>query len=232
MWAQVDRILRQAARNIADGIAAFLPGALVALILILLTLVVAALVRLLLVRALRALEFDRRAGQLGLTTSMGWPSSASPSQTVARVGYWAIVILGLLVSLTALNTTIPSRLAFSVFDYVPNLLAAFFILIVGAIAAQFMARSVLIGAVNMRIQYARLLSLTVKWLVLLVAIAMALDHLRIGRTILLLAFAILFGGIVLASALAVGLGAKDVVSRALERRVRESEPGEDKVDHV
>jgi hypothetical protein len=232
MWAQVDRILRQAARNIADGIAAFLPGALVALILILLTLVVAALVRLLLVRALRALEFDRRAGQLGLTTSMGWPSSASPSQTVARVGYWAIVILGLLVSLTALNTTIPSRLAFSVFDYVPNLLAAFFILIVGAIAAQFMARSVLIGAVNMRIQYARLLSLTVKWLVLLVAIAMALDHLRIGRTILLLAFAILFGGIVLATALAVGLGAKDVVSRALERQVRESEPGEDKVDHV
>jgi hypothetical protein len=91
---------------------------------------------------------------------------------------------------------------------------------------------VLIGAVNMQIQSARLLSLAAKWLVLLVAVAMALDHLRIGRTILVLAFAILFGGIVLAAALAVGLGARDVVSRALERQVREPPPRDDTVNHV
>ena len=107
------------------------------------------------------------------------------------------MILGLLVSLTALNATIPSRLALSVFEYVPHLLAALMILVVGAIAARFLARSALIGAVNMQIQSARLLSLAVKWLVLLVAVAMALDHLGIGRSVLLLAFAILFGGIVL-----------------------------------
>jgi len=92
--------------------------------------------------------------------------------------------------------------------------------------------SVLIGAVNMRMQSARLLSLAVKWLVLLVTIAMVLDHLGIGRTILFLAFGILFGGVVLAAALALGLGAKDAVARALERQVREPPPAEDKVDHV
>jgi hypothetical protein len=67
---------------------------------------------------------------------------------------------------------------------------------------------------------------------MLVAIAMALDHLGIGRTILQLAFGILFGGIVLAGALAVGLGARDVVGRALERRLKEPARREDKVDHV
>jgi hypothetical protein len=83
----------------------------------------------------------------------------------------------------------------------------------------------------MGVQSARLLSLTVKWLVLIVAAAMALDHIGIGRTILLLAFGILFGGVVLALALAVGLGARDIVSRGLERQLRE--PGrEDTVDHV
>ena len=61
---------------------------------------------------------------------------------------------------------------------------------------------------------------------------MALDHLAIGRTVLLLAFGILFGGIVFAAALAVGLGAKDAVGRALERQLREPARGEDKVDHV
>jgi hypothetical protein len=83
----------------------------------------------------------------------------------------------------------------------------------------------------MYIQFARFLSLAVKWLVLIVAAAMALDHVGIGRTILLLAFGIVFGGIVLATALAVGLGAKDVVTRALERQLREP-AHQDKLDHV
>jgi hypothetical protein len=232
MWAQVDRILRQATSQIVDHVANFLPGMLVSLTLILATLVVALLARMLLTRALRGLEFDRRVEELGLAALVGLPASTSPSQTLARGTYWTVLILGLLVSLTALNATIPSRLALSVFDYLPHLLAALMILVVGAVAARFLARSVLIGAVNMQIQSARLLSLVVKWLVLLVTVAMALDHLGIGRTVLLLAFAILFGGIVFAAALAVGLGARDVVSRTLERQLREPPRVADKVDHV
>ena len=224
MWAQVDRILRQATAQIADHIANFLPGS---------AGLAAADARDIRGRAPRphaARASAARArvrpagGQSGLAALVGWPASTSPSQTVARVVYWTILILGLLVSLTALNATIPSRLALSVFEYVPHLLAALMILVVGAVAARFLARSALIGAVNMQIQSARLLSLAVKWLVLLVAVAMALDHLGIGRTVLLLAFAILFGGIVFAAALAVGLGARDVVSRTLERQLPSRRP--------
>ena len=60
---------------------------------------------------------------------------------------------------------------------------------------------------------------------------MALDHIGIGRTVLLLAFGIVFGGIVLAIALAVGLGARDAVSRTIERQLRRP-PQEDKLDHI
>jgi hypothetical protein len=85
------------------------------------------------------------------------------------------------------------------------------------VVARFLSRSVLIGAVNMNLHYARLLSLGVKWLVLVLTVAMVLDHLSIGTSIVDLAFGILFGGIVLALALAVGLGSRDLVSRSLER---------------
>jgi hypothetical protein len=119
----------------------------------------------------------------------------------------------------------------SVLEYVPHVVAALAILIVGGIVARFLARSILIGAVNMGVQYARLLSLTVKWLVLIVAAAMALDHIGIGRTVALLAFGILFGGVMLAIALAVGLGARDVVSRGLERHLREP-TRDDKLNRV
>jgi hypothetical protein len=232
MWAQVDRLLRQAATQIVDNVASFLPGLLVAVMLLLTAFVLALLARLVLVRALGGLDVDRRVEQLGLPALVGWPASTSLSGAIAGAVYWTLLIIGLLVSLTALNATIPSQLALAVFEYLPHLVAALIILAVGLVAARFVARSVLIGAVNMQIQSARLLSLAAKWLVLLVAVAMALDHLRIGRTILVLAFAILFGGIVLAAALAVGLGARDVVSRALERQVREPPPRDDTVNHV
>src|SRR5580698_3974387 len=49
------------------------------------------------------------------------------------------------------------------------------------------------------------------------AVAMALEHLRIAPGIVKLAFGILFGGIVITLALAVGLGSKDLVTKSLER---------------
>jgi hypothetical protein len=64
----------------------------------------------------------------------------------------------------------------------------------------------------------------VKWLVLVLTAAMVLEHLAIGGVIVVLAFGILFGGIVLALALAVGLGSRDLVSRSLEREVARSTP--------
>ena len=232
MWAQIDRILREATNQIADQVANFLPGLLVALLLVLATVIVAVVVRALLVRALRGLEFDQWAERTCVVALVGRPMTTSPSNSLAQVVYWAILFIGLLVSLTALNATIPSQFALFVFEYLPNLLAALMIFVVGTITARFLARSVLIGAVNMGMQSARLLSLGVKWLVQLVVVAMTLDHLGIGRNVLLLAFGILFGGIVLAAALAVGLGARDAVKEALARQLHEPSRGGDTVNHV
>jgi hypothetical protein len=86
----------------------------------------------------------------------------------------------------------------------------------------------------MNLQYARLLSVGVKWLVAVFAVAMALEHLRIAPGIVELAFGILFGGIVFALALAVGLGSKELVTKSLERDARKpsSEAIEDPLRHL
>jgi len=102
------------------------------------------------------------------------------------------------------------------------------LLIVGTVIARFLERSVLIGAVNAKLQYARILSLGIKWLVLVLTAAMVLDHLQIGGGVVELAFGILFGGIVLTLALAVGLGSRDIVSRSLERSTDLRSP----LDHI
>ena len=232
MLAQVERITSQATDRIVVSVAAFLPGLLALLGLAIGAIVLAIVLRTLVYRGLMSIDFDNRAPHWGLGLLTEWSPTKSASAFVARAVQWTVLFCGLLIALTALDAAIPSQFALSVFEYVPNLLASVIILAVGSVLAQFFARAVLIGAVNMQLQSARLFSLAVKWLMLIVAAAMALEQLRIGRQILVLAFGILFGGVVLATALAVGLGAKDAVGRAIERQFHRTEAEHDRIDHV
>lgn len=232
MWDRVEQILLEAARRLADLATDFLPGLVVFTVIVLVFTVLAVLARTLVQRLLSGLDFDRRAPQFGLAFLAEWSATGRASVALARLVFWTIFIVGLLAGLTALDARMPTQFALSVFHYIPNLIAACLILVAGNVLARFLARSVLISAVNMQIQSARLLSMGVKWLVLVLAGAMALEHLGIGRQILLIAFGILFGGIVLALALAVGLGSKDMVSRSLERQMREPVEETDRLDHV
>ena len=146
-----------------------------------------------------------------------WSPAKSPTLLVSGAIAVAIVVAGLLIGVAAFDSELTSELVRSVFAYVPNMMGAILVLLVGTVAARFLARSVLIGAVNLNLEYARLLSAGVKCLVNVLAVAMALEHLRIAVGIVELAFGILFGGIVLALALAVGLGSKDLVTKSLKR---------------
>ena len=230
MWEEIDGIVRRAALRTAENVAEFLPGVVGMLVILIAAVIVALLVRSLLLRALRGLQFDQRAEHLGFGAVADWSTVGGPSLLVARVAMWVVLLAGLLAGLSALDAALPEAFARTIFAYLPNVLAALLILVLGAILSRFLARSALIAAVNQGFPFASLLSGGVRWLVLLVAWAMAFEHLGIGRGILTLAFGILFGGIVLA--LAVGLGSKDLVGRSLERQI--PEPGErpDKLTHV
>ncbi len=232
MLVQVQRIMSQATSRIVESVAAFVPGILALVAVLAGSVILAVVARLVTMRALGGVEFDRRAQQWGLGKLGEWSAAKSASAFVARTIQWTVLVGGLLVAMTALDAAMPSRFALSVFEYVPHVLAALLVLAVGTALAQFVARAVLIGAVNMQIQSARTLSLLVRWLVLIVAVSMAVEQLQIGRQILVLAFGILFGGVVLATSLAVGLGAKDVVGRAIERQLQRPRQERDHLDHV
>jgi hypothetical protein len=231
MWEQINAVLTQASSRIIAGIVNFLPGLLALIVIVLVTLTVAALVRIGLRRFLRSIDFDGLVSRWGFSELAQWSPQRQPALLIVRVVSWSIIILGLLIGISALDAALPSLLVVRVFAYIPNVIAALAVLAVGIFAARFMARSVLISAANMRIQSARLLSLGVKWMLLVLAAAMALQHLGIGGSIVTLSFAILFGGIVLALALAVGLGSKDMVSRSWQQQSRPEE-GVEHIEHL
>jgi Conserved TM helix len=232
MWNQVRQALNESSVRVIKQVANLLPG-IAALIVALavsgfLAWIIASVVR----HSLRRLNFDDRVGTWGLQSLADWSPSNTPTTVVTRAVWWIIMLLGLLIGISAFDATLTSKFVEHVFSYLPNVLAALILLIGGTFAARFLSRSVLIGAVNMNLQYARLLSVGVKWMVLVLTWTMVLDHLAIGGRIVFLAFTILFGGIVLALSLAVGLGSKDLVSRSLEREASRASEMESPFRHL
>ncbi len=217
MWKQVQDALNQSATAFITKFASLLPGFVALILALLVSLVLAWIVGIVVRRLLSRIHFDEWLVRRGLVSMADWSPARSPTLLVSGLIAGAVVVAGLLIGVAAFDSDLTSALVRSVFSYVPNVIGAILVLIVGNIAARFLARSVLIGAVNLNLDYARLLSAGVKWLVNVLAVAMALEHLKIAVGIVELAFGILFGGIVLALALAVGLGSKDLVTKSLER---------------
>ncbi|HSE67202.1 MAG TPA: hypothetical protein VLB12_09455 [Gemmatimonadales bacterium] len=233
MWNQIDDALAESLRRVLTTLASLLPGVVALVVSIFVAVLLGVLARWAVVRLLRAFRFDERLETWGVSALAEWSPGRSPTRLLGRLVHWMLVLLGALVGLAALDPSLMTMMLGRLSSYLPNVFVAIVLLIIGTMLARFLSRGVLISAVNMQIESARLLSLGVKWLVLLLTLAMALNHLSIGGSILQLAFGILFGGIVLALALAVGLGSKDVVSRSWERQAeRQSESAEIPVEHL
>jgi hypothetical protein len=234
MWEQVKQALVDSTARFLTRFANLLPGLAALIIALLLSVVLAWILAAIVRRVLASLHFDERLGQWGFSSLAEWSPMNSPTRLISRSVAALVMISGFLIGIAAFDLDWTYLFVQKMFAYIPDVLAALLVLLVGNVLARFLARSVLIGAVNLNLQYARLLSIGVKWIVIVLAFAMALEHLRIAPGIVELAFGILFGGIVLTLALAVGLSSKDLIGKSLERDVKKAstEPVEDPLRHL
>jgi mechanosensitive ion channel-like protein len=234
MWDQAKQALDQSMAQILTKLASLLPGTVALLVAVGISVVVAWILGNIVRRVLVGMQFDERIVRWGFPSAAEGSPVKSPTLLVSWTIAFLVIVAGLLIGIAAFDAEWTSRFVDSIAAYVPKVLGAALVLLVGTVIARFLGRSVLISAVNMNFEYGRLLSVGVKWLVIVLAVAMALEHLRIGSGIVELAFGILFGGIVLALALAVGLGSKELVTKSLERETKKapSETVEDPLLHV
>lgn len=234
MWQQVKEALQQSTTHFLTRFASLLPGLAALIVALFLSLILAWILAMMTRRVLGSLRFDERLAQWGFASLADWSPMNSPTRLISRSIAALVVLVGFLIGIAAFNFEWTYLFVQNIFAYIPNVLAALLVLLVGNVIARFLGRSVLIGAVNLNLQYARLLSVGVKWLVIVLAFAMALEHLRIAPGIVKLAFGILFGGIVFGLALAVGLGSKEFITKSLERDLPKTpgEPVEDPLRHL
>lgn len=233
MWEQVKQALLQSTTRFLTKFASLLPGLVALILAVLVSIILAFILAFLVRRLLLRLRLGERLVQWGFSAPRESPTER-PALVVSQVVASFVILVGFLIGITAFDAEWTSHLAQNALDYIPNILGAALVFLVGGIIARYLARSVLISGVNMNLQYARLLSVGVKWLVIVLALAMALEHLRIAPRVVELAFGILFGGIVFALALAVGLGSKELVTKSLARDAQKphSEEMEDSLHHL
>jgi hypothetical protein len=234
MWQQTERIFLDSCAEVLRAAARVLPSVLAMLLFFALAVFVAVLVRWIVRRACERLRLDQRLREWGVSPPAE-EGRSPPSRLVAAVSFWSVLLAGALLGTSVVNAPGVASLSMRLVEHLPGIVVALFILGAGVAAARFAERSTLIGAVNLGLQSARLVALAVRWLVVLLAAAIALEQAGVGTSVITVTFGALFGGVALAFGLAVGLGAKDAVARAMDRRLRDEpsanagarpEPGE------
>ena len=171
-------------------------------------------------RLFRMIGFDHLCDRLGVNAALlRGGVKTDPSRLIGRGIYWTLIVLASIAGLGALNLTPINQFAQSLLAYVPHLVTAAVILLAGYFLSNFVSQAVLIAAVNAGLPPARLISACSRWGVQALAGAMALEQLGIAQHIVVVGFGITLGGIVLAGAIAFGLGAADLAKGFLERRL-------------
>jgi hypothetical protein len=225
--------LRETWSGYVEGLRLVIPRLLAMLSVVVAGWLIAALARGVVGRGLAWLRVARLAERTG-TAELLRKAELPPAERLAASAVFWILFLGfLLAGLDALGLKTLHAMRSEVGLLVPRLVGGLAILAAGLVLANVIWRIVLLATVNAGWPSARAISGGVYFLAVTVASAMALDQVGLARPIVLTAFALVVGAVMLALAIAVGVGSGPLVRRLLEERLsKRSRPEPDGSSHL
>jgi hypothetical protein len=218
----------EATREFLHQIAAFLPRLLLALVVVAVGWLFAKAARFAVERALRAVNFGvlteragtdnflRQAGMRGDTTAL-----------FGLVAFWLVILAALIIAFNGLGLTYITDLLGRAVLFTPKLLVAMLLVIFGSYCARFVGNAVHTYCVDARIPDADMLGRLVRYVIMTVVVMIALSQVEIGGDIVQRTFLIILAGLMLALALAFGLGGKDWAAALLQRWWPQNQKDED-----
>jgi hypothetical protein len=201
----------------ATKITVFLPKLLGAIIIFVVGLLIAKLIKMMVVKLLRLVRFDIAAEKTGVRGFLEKGNiTKTSSEIVGGLIYWFVMILAIIASLDAMGLPIVSDILNDIFLYIPNVVAAIVVLVLGFLLGSLLSAVVRTAASNAGFAASEGLGKTALYSVVFFSASVALIQLGIGEEIVASAFTIAFGAAALALALAFGLGGKEVAAEYLK----------------
>jgi hypothetical protein len=161
--------------------------------------------------ALHRIGFDRWMREGGVTEALERAGTTlDPSSVVAKLVFWAMILLVIVMSASVLGIPAVNVLFGELLAYIPSVITAVVVLVLGILLGEFVKDLVLAsagsipGSVN--------LGRAAKGAVILLAVFMALEQLDIAQDIVLVFFIAVVGAAALATGLAFGLGGREVAA--------------------
>lgn len=205
------------ARGFLNEVSAFLPRLALALLMLVAGWFVAKAVRFAVERGLRAINFNVLTGRAGMDDFL--QQGGTRSDTTALFGFLAfclVVLASLVVAFNTLGLTYATDLLGRLVLFVPKLMLALLILTLGAYFARFVDHAVASHCRQTHVPDADFLAKLAHYAVMTFVVLIALDLTNIGGDLVRETFLIILTGIVLAIALAFGLGGRHWAAGMLE----------------
>jgi hypothetical protein len=164
-----------------------------------------------LLRAVRFNELARRSGLADMIQQMGMHTDASGA--IATVAKWFVRLIVLVVAFDALGLPAVSQVLQSLLLWLPNLVVAIVVLVIGGLAANALAGLVRGATAEAGFGNAELLASIARVAVWAFAIVVAVNQLGIARELVNTLFMATVGAVALAAGLAFGLGGRDTAGQ-------------------
>lgn len=232
MWELIVSELTQFVQEFSRGFARLLPRLIVLVIIAAVGWLIAYLLKHLVRSILRLAKFDRLSENAGASQLLAKAALPSSTELFSRFVFWVAWLGFILLGIDVLGIFGLDEEIARFFLFLPRMFVALFIMFFGLLAASFFSRAVLLASVNADLPSPRLLSISVRSLIIALVLSMVFEELGVAEQTILVAFAIGFGAIMLGLAIAFGIGGKDLAQRFLERRLarhRQDQENEDEL---
>jgi len=196
----------------------FLPKLILAIIIIIAGWLLAKFLKLLVIKGLQVINFHvltEKAGIDGFLQQGGIKTGMSGILGVLI--YWLVILVTLVIAFNCLGLTYVTDLVSRVVMFIPKVIVAVLILAVGMYSARFIAQTVSAYCKNVGLEDADLLGRISQYAIMTFVVLIALDQVNVVTDIIRQSFLILLAGLVLALALAFGIGGQKTAAELLER---------------
>src|ERR1700744_465918 len=202
-------VLLDATREFLHQTAAFLPKLLLALFVVVVGWLLAKVVRFAVERALRAVNFNVLTERAGTDHFLQQGGLRGDTTTLFGLfAYWLVLLVALISAFANVGLTYITDLLHRLLLYSPKVVVAMLIAIFGSYFARFVGSAVTTYCLEGHIPDADLLGKIAQYLIMAFVVMIALSQIEVGGDIVQRTFLVILGGVVLALALAFGLGGK------------------------
>ena len=214
MPAGISDSFQEAGDTLFATLAEWIPRLLGALLVLIIGYIVAKVVSNLVGRVLGRLDLERWVAKTPAKDLVDKMGSWTLAKIAALAVFWLIWLAVIGMALGVLDIEAVNDGVAAVWSYLPHIIAALVILVIGVFAAGYIRD--LLSNVTAGTAYGAIVTALAPVVILVLAGFMALDQLQIAENIVTTAFTLVLGAIALGAAIAFGLGGKEHAARLLD----------------